>query len=62
VADHQFGAGGVLSALLVREDPPAPGHVQGVGLPVEVLLAGRDPGIADADLAPKGASASSMSN
>lgn len=51
MACRQFGALGVLLRLLVGEDSPASGCLRRVDIPVEVLLARRDPGVADPDLA-----------
>jgi hypothetical protein len=50
VAGLELRAGVVLAGFPVHEDPPAPGRVECVGLPVEVQPVGRDPGVADADL------------
>jgi hypothetical protein len=50
VARLQLGAERVLAGLLVREDLPAPGGGECVKLPLQLLAAGRDPGVSDLDL------------
>lgn len=50
VARLQFGAERVLAGLLAREDLPASGGGECVELPLQLLSAGRDPGVPDLDL------------
>lgn len=57
MARLQLRAQVVLPGLLLPEDTPAPREGEGVDLPVEVLPAGGDPGLADTDLGrPRGES------